>query len=86
VFTCPSLAVDLEDGSGLPLADEEVTQHGIPRLRLRQLQGLIGPVQVMRPANHSFLQAKPQSTYIGRDETGSVYLPTQLERKLQLYW
>jgi hypothetical protein len=28
----------------------------------------------------------PQSTYIGRDETGSVYLPTQLERTLQLYW
>jgi hypothetical protein len=27
----------------------------------------------------------PQSTYIGRDETGSVYLPTQLERTLQLY-
>jgi hypothetical protein len=27
-----------------------------------------------------------QSTYIGRDETGSVYLPTQLERTLQLYW
>ena len=27
---------------------------------------------------------KPQSTYIGRDETGSVYLPTQLERTLQL--
>ncbi len=25
-------------------------------------------------------------TYIGRDETGSVYLPTQLERTLQLYW
>ncbi len=24
--------------------------------------------------------------YIGRDETGSVYLPTQLERTLQLYW
>jgi hypothetical protein len=28
----------------------------------------------------------PQSTYINRDETGSVYLPTQLERTLQLYW
>jgi hypothetical protein len=28
----------------------------------------------------------PQSTYIGRVETGSVYLPTQLERTLQLYW
>jgi hypothetical protein len=28
----------------------------------------------------------PQSTYIGRDETWSVYLPTQLERTLQLYW
>ena len=28
----------------------------------------------------------PQSAYIGRDETGSVYLPTQLERTLQLYW
>jgi hypothetical protein len=28
----------------------------------------------------------PQSTYIGRDETGSVYLPTQLGRTLQLYW
>jgi hypothetical protein len=28
----------------------------------------------------------PQSTDIGRDETGSVYLPTQLERTLQLYW
>jgi hypothetical protein len=28
----------------------------------------------------------PQSTYIGRDETRSVYLPTQLERTLQLYW
>ncbi len=28
----------------------------------------------------------PQSTYTGRDETGSVYLPTQLERTLQLYW
>jgi hypothetical protein len=27
-----------------------------------------------------------QSTYIGRDETGSVYLPAQLERTLQLYW
>jgi hypothetical protein len=27
-----------------------------------------------------------QSTYICRDETGSVYLPTQLERTLQLYW
>jgi hypothetical protein len=27
-----------------------------------------------------------QSTYIGRDEIGSVYLPTQLERTLQLYW
>jgi hypothetical protein len=25
-----------------------------------------------------------QSTYIGRDETGSVYLPTQLEHTLQL--
>ncbi len=24
--------------------------------------------------------------YIGRDETGLVYLPTQLERTLQLYW
>jgi hypothetical protein len=28
----------------------------------------------------------PQSTYIGRDETGLLYLPTQLERTLQLYW
>jgi hypothetical protein len=29
----------------------------------------------------------PQSTYIfNRDETGLVYLPTQLERTLQLYW
>jgi hypothetical protein len=28
----------------------------------------------------------PQSTYIGRYETGSVYLPIQLERTLQLYW
>jgi hypothetical protein len=27
-----------------------------------------------------------QITHIGRDETGSVYLPTQLERTLQLYW
>ncbi len=25
-------------------------------------------------------QGGPQSTYIGRNETGSVYLPTQLER------
>jgi hypothetical protein len=32
-----------------------------------------------------FPQVKPQSTYIGRDETGLVYLPTQLERTLQLY-
>ncbi len=32
------------------------------------------------------IQYIPQSTYIGRDETGSVYLPTQLERTLQLYW
>ncbi len=31
-------------------------------------------------------QCEAQSTYIGRDETGSVYLPTQLERTLQLYW
>ncbi len=31
-------------------------------------------------------EIRPQSTYIGRDETGSVYLPTQLERTLQLYW
>jgi hypothetical protein len=31
--------------------------------------------------------SKPQSTYFYyRDETGSVYLPTQLERTLQLYW
>ncbi len=30
------------------------------------------------------LQASTQSTHIGRDETGSVYLPTQLERTLQL--
>jgi hypothetical protein len=29
---------------------------------------------------------QPQSTYIGRDETGLVYLPTQLERTLQLHW
>jgi hypothetical protein len=27
-----------------------------------------------------------QSTYIGGDETGSVYLPTQQERTRQLYW
>jgi hypothetical protein len=31
-------------------------------------------------------KSTPQSTHIGRDETGSVYLPTQLERTLQLYW
>ncbi len=31
-------------------------------------------------------ESEAQSTYIGRDETGSVYLPTQLERPLQLYW
>jgi hypothetical protein len=29
---------------------------------------------------------KPQSTYIGRDETRLVYRPTQLERTPQLYW
>jgi hypothetical protein len=29
---------------------------------------------------------QPQSAYFTREETGSVYLPTQLERKLQLYW
>ncbi len=27
---------------------------------------------------------EPQSTYSGRDETGGVYLPSQLERTLQL--
>jgi hypothetical protein len=31
-------------------------------------------------------QGSDHSTHIGRDETGSVYLPTQLERTLQLYW
>jgi hypothetical protein len=36
------------------------------------------------PAERACL-APAQSTYIGRDETGSVYLPTQLERTLQLY-
>ncbi len=29
--------------------------------------------------------SQPQSTYFPRDETGSVCLPTQLERTLQLY-
>jgi hypothetical protein len=29
-------------------------------------------------------EVRPQITYIGRDETGLVYLPTQLERTLQL--
>jgi hypothetical protein len=41
------------------------------------------------PLSHStstHALSPPQSTYIGRDETGSVYLPTQLERALQLYW
>jgi hypothetical protein len=28
----------------------------------------------------------PQSAYFTRDETGSVYLPAQLDRTLQLYW
>ncbi len=35
---------------------------------------------------HSLTLSLPQSTYIGRDETGSVYLHTQLERTVQLYW
>jgi hypothetical protein len=34
-----------------------------------------------RESRYGFL---PQSTYINRDETGQVYLPTQLERTLQL--
>jgi hypothetical protein len=29
-------------------------------------------------------KSEAHSTYIGRDETGRVYRPTQLERKLQL--
>jgi hypothetical protein len=35
---------------------------------------------------HSLLLISTQSTYFPREETGSVYLPTQLERTLQLYW
>jgi hypothetical protein len=34
----------------------------------------------------STVSATEYILYIGRDETGSVYLPTQLERTLQLYW
>ncbi len=39
-----------------------------------------------RTSQRALTLSWPQSTYIGRDETGSVYLPTQVERALQLYW
>ncbi len=64
MFTCPSLAVDLEDGPGLPLADEEVPQHGVPCLSLRQLQGLVRAVRVMGPANHSFFYRINESQFV----------------------
>ncbi len=40
--------------------------------------------QYLKFKNRCSLLSSPQSTHIGRDETGSVYLPTQLERTLQL--
>jgi hypothetical protein len=38
-------------------------------------------------SNHRYLYGLTHRVHIfTRDETGSVYLPTQLERTLQLYW
>jgi hypothetical protein len=43
-------------------------------------------LQSINFVKHIATMSVTQSTYIGRDETGSVYLPTQLEGTLQLYW
>ncbi len=46
---------------------------------------LMNPPTVTMALASANLGSGPQSTYIGRDETGSVYLPAQLERTPQLY-
>jgi hypothetical protein len=47
--------------------------------------GVVGGENIPIPES-LYGKLQTQSTYIGRDETESVYLPTQLERTLQLYW
>ncbi|MFN9907488.1 MAG: hypothetical protein ACK56F_15425, partial [bacterium] len=53
-------------------------------------------VTLLQPARRAAVLGQPSSLQrhwyhhrvhiVTRDETGSVYLPTQLERTLQLYW
>ncbi len=53
---------------------------------IQSISRLVVIILVLPVPHKRVPQFTPQSTYIGRDETGSVYLPTQLERTLQLYW
>jgi hypothetical protein len=70
-------------------------KESIPRNRLRQadnrflcsLKGLQIRAMESLYAMHNFSDVCYHRVNIfTRDETGSVYLPTQLERTLQLYW